>query len=166
MNRSEFIKRVSNVLRKNDIKKHVHLPKQVFHISDDDGNTKDFSVKKTDKTIIYTNNDVASIIDACLYVIQEALKSGDTVTISGFGRFGLLYRKERKTKSIGTNEEICIEGHYIPKFYFGKDLRRCAKLYELSRQDASDSRKEALRDEPPFMNYEGTEEEELSDYGD
>ena len=49
MNKIDFIKCVSDVLRTNDIKKPVSIPKQVFHISDDEGNSKDFTVKKTDK---------------------------------------------------------------------------------------------------------------------
>lgn len=135
MNRRDFTRNVANVLRTNNIKKPMHVPKQVFHISDDNGNSKDFSVKATDKSAIFTIDDVDAIIDACIYVIQESLKRGEPVTFSGFGSLGLKYRKPRIAGKVNTDEKIFIEGRYIPKFSFGNDLRRCAKLYELSLQD-------------------------------
>jgi hypothetical protein len=48
MNRKELVRRAANVMRDNNIKKPVYSQKQVIHISDDDGNTKDFVIKKND----------------------------------------------------------------------------------------------------------------------
>lgn len=135
MNKIDFIKCVSDVLRTNDIKKPVSIPKQVFHISDDEGNSKDFTVKKTDKSVQYTKDDVTAIVDACLYVIQESLRRGEPINFRGFGTLGLNYRKPRATKCVGTEEDVVIEGRYVPKFSFGNDLRMCAKIYELSLKD-------------------------------
>lgn len=135
MNKRDFVRRVSEVLRDSDIKKPISIPKQVFHISDDEGNSKDFTVKKVDKYAIYTANDISAIMDACLYVIQESLKKGEPISLHGFGTFSLRYRKPRATKSIKENEDIVIEGRYVPKFSFGNDLRLCAKMYELSLSD-------------------------------
>lgn len=135
MNKQELIKSVSDLLSENKIKKHITTPKQVFHISDDDGNSKDFSIKQTEKTIAYTQTDIATIMEACLCVIQESLKRGEPVSIRGFGTLGLTYRKPRITKYIGTDEDVVIDGHFIPKFAFGNDLRMCAKMYELSLGD-------------------------------
>lgn len=135
MNKGELIKNVVDVLRENNIKKPISVPKQVFHISDDEGNKKDFRIKQTHKTAIYTKEDVTRIIDACMYIIGESLKKGDPVSITGFGSLGLKYRKPRTAKDFNTGEEISIEGHYLPKFNSGKDLRMCAKVYELSLKD-------------------------------
>lgn len=135
MNKKDFIRCVSDLLRTNDIKKPVSIPKQVFHISDNEGNSKDFTIKKTDKSVLYTRDDVAAIVDACLYVIQDSLKRGEPVSFHGFGTLGLNYRKPRATKCVGTEENVVIEGRYVPKFSFGKDLRMCAKIYELSLSD-------------------------------
>lgn len=135
MNKKDFIKCVSELLRANDIKKPVSIPKQVFHISDNEGNSKDFTIRKTDKSVLYTKDDVAAIVDACLYVIQESLKRGEPVSFHGFGTLGLNYRKPRATKCVGTEEDVVIEGRYVPKFSFGNDLRMCAKIYELSLND-------------------------------
>lgn len=135
MNRQAFIKNVSDLLREKNIKKPISIPKQVFHISDNDGNSKDFTIKKTDKSVLYTRNDVELIVDACLAVIEDSIKRGEPVSFHGFGTLGLNYRKPRTTKCVGTDEDIVIEGHYVPKFSFGNNLKMCAKIYELSLND-------------------------------
>lgn len=137
MNRKEFVRGITSYLRNNNLRKAVSLPKQIFHISDNEGNTKDFIVRKTDKTVLYTVEDIEAIIDAFINVISDALKRGESISIRGFGTFGLKYRKPRATKKLGTNEWIDIDARYVPKFSFGNDLRMCAKLYELSLEDKS-----------------------------
>jgi len=135
MNRKELVRRVASVMRENNVRKPVSSPKQVFHISDDDGNTKDFVIRKTDKSVLFTADDVEAIVDACLFVVEDAMKRGEPVSIRGFGTLGLKYRKPRATKKLGTDEWVDIDARYIPKFTFGNDLRMCAKIYELSLQD-------------------------------
>ena len=135
MNKKDFIRCVSESLRMNNTRKPIHMPKQIFHITDDEGNSKKFTIKKTDKEILYTKDDVENIVEACLHVIQESLKQGEPITFHGFGTLGLNYRKSRKTKLVGTNKEIIIKGRYLPKFTFGNNLRMCAKMYELSLED-------------------------------
>lgn len=135
MNRKELVRRVASVMRENNVRKPVSSPKQVFHISDDDGNTKDFVIRKTDKSVLFTADDVEAIVDACLFVVEDAMKRGEPVSIRGFGTLGLKYRKPRATKKLGTDEWVDIDARYIPKFTFGNDLRMCAKVYELSLQD-------------------------------
>ena len=135
MNRKEFVRQVCDLLRENNVRKPISIPKQVFHISDNDGNEKDFVIKKTDKSAIYTIDDVAAIVDACLCVVQDSLKRGEEIAFYGFGALGLHYRKPRRTKQIGTDEELIIKGRFVPKFTFGNSLRMCAKIYELSLGD-------------------------------
>lgn len=146
MNRKELVRRVSNVLRDNNIKKPVYTQKQVLHISDDDGNTKDFVIKKNDTSVIFTTDDIDAIVDACIYVIQDALKHGDGVSIRGFGSLGLHHRKARITKHPTTGEVVDVEARYVPKFVSGSDLKMCAKIYELSVE-------ENLHELPP-LDYE------------
>lgn len=132
MNRKELIRRVTNVMRDNHIKKPVYAQRQVLHISDDDGNTKDFVIKKNDTGVLFTADDVENIIDACIYVIEDAIKHGDSVTVRGFGTLGLNYRKARVNKHPVTGEVVDVGARYVPKFVSGNDLKMCAKVYELS----------------------------------
>lgn len=103
MNKKELIQHIGDVLRANNTKKPISIPKQVFHITDNNGNSADFSLKVTDKTAIFTRDDITAIIDACIYVIQESLKRGEPVTIHGFGSLGLNYRKARRAGQVNTN---------------------------------------------------------------
>lgn len=147
MNRRDFAKRITTVMRENNVRKHVSSPKHVFHISDDDGNKKDFVVRRTDKNVLFTLDDIDAMLDACVYVICEALKKGEPISIKGFGTLGLKYRKQRATKRPGTDEWVDVEARYIPKFSFGNDLRMCAKIYELSLKDGILSNPLPLPDE-------------------
>lgn len=148
MNRKELVRRIAGMMRENNVRKPVSLPKQVFHISDDEGNAKDFVVRKTDKSVLFTAEDVEAVVDTCLLVIEEALKRGEPVTIKGFGTLGLKYRKARATKSLETGEWVDVEARYVPKFNFGNDLRRCAKIYELSLLEKDVSKPLPIFDEP------------------
>lgn len=132
MNRKELVRRVALVLRDNNVRKPIHMQKQVLHISDDDGNKKDFVVKKRDASVLYTADDIEAVIDACMAVIKSALKQGESILIRGFGILGLNYRKARTARHPTTGEKVDVEGRYVPKFTPGNDLRMCAKVYELS----------------------------------
>ena len=131
MNRKELVRRTAGLMREKDIRKPVSMPKQVFHISDDEGNKRDFTLRKIDKSVIYTADDVEAIIDNCIEVIQEALKHGEEISVRGFGTLGLKYRKKRTLIHVGTGEQIEMDSHYVPKFTSGHDLKMCAKVYEM-----------------------------------
>ena len=135
MNRKELIRRTAGKMREKDIRKPVTMPKQVFHVSDDDGNKKDFVLRKSDKNVLFTVEDVEAVIDSCLEVISDALKHGETVTVKGFGSLGLRHYKPRSIRHVETGEEIIIPERYIPRFSFGNELRMCARVYELSLED-------------------------------
>jgi len=135
MNRKELVRRIASVMREKNIRKPVTMPKQVFHISDEEGNHKDFVIRKTDKSVLFTADDVEAIIDTCLNVVQDAIKNGEEISLRGFGTLGIQYRKPRRLKHVETGEETVAEARYVPKFYSGHDLRLAAKLYGLSLDD-------------------------------
>ena len=135
MNRRDLTRSAADVLRRSNARKIITIPKQVLHISDDSGTQKDFVVKRADKEVLYTIDDVGIILDALICVIKESLKAGEPVSIHGFGTFGLKYRKPRQTKQVNTDDTITIDGRFVPKFSFGNDLRLCAKIYEMSFDD-------------------------------
>lgn len=138
MNKKDLISKTAEVLRSNNIRKPVSTPKQVFHISDDEGNQKDFIVKKTDKAVLYNTTDVTAILDACLSVVEDAIKHGEEVSIHGFGTLGVHKRAERITKHPETGEIVKVNARFVPKFSFGNNLRMAAKVYELSLDDFKD----------------------------
>lgn len=138
MNRMEFVHKVATNLRENNLRKPVRSPRQVFHISDDNGNTKDFVIKAAQKSYIYTEDDVRRVIDAALEELVEALKVGDCVTVNGYGTIGLRHRKERRTRSRKEpHDMIVVPAHNVPKLNAGKYLQIAAKIYDMNSADAA-----------------------------
>ena len=135
MNKKDLINRTVDVLRENDVRKHVTAQKTVLHISDDHGNSSDFVVRKSERGLLFTIGDVSAIIDACLAVVEDAMKHGEDISIHGFGTLGVHHRAARQTKHPDTGEPVTINARYVPKFNFGNTLRMAAKVYELSLSD-------------------------------
>lgn len=135
MNKKEFIDKVIDTLSENDIRKPVSIKKSTFRITDSDGTTADFDVKRQDKRVLYTSKDVTNIIDACISVIMDAIKTGDEIMIRGLGTLFLNKRAERRLKEPGTDKWHVVAAHYLPKFIPGKELKMAAKVYELSEAD-------------------------------
>ena len=74
MNKKDLVSRVSEILRENDLRKPVKIKKHKFRIIDEEGNTADFTVKRADKQVIYTVDDINKIIDACIDAILESIR--------------------------------------------------------------------------------------------
>ena len=138
MKKKDLISRTAEILRKSNIRKPISMPKQVFHISDEEGNHKEFVIRKTDKTVMYNANDVAAIIDACMLAIEDAVKHGEEVYIHNFGTLSVNKRAATAVKRLDTGEKMSIAEHYVPKFTCGKSLRLAAKLYGLSLKDSKE----------------------------
>lgn len=139
MNKKEFISRVAEALRENDLRKPVSVRKHTFHITDDEGNSADFNIRQQEKSVLYTADDVANIVDASLAVILDAIRKGEEISVKGFGTLGLHYRAARRTKEPNSGEWCEVDARYVPKFAYGNDLRMAAKLYEVSLAEKPES---------------------------
>lgn len=135
MNKKELINRVVDVLKDNDVRKHIAAQKTVLHISDDSGNVSDFLIKKPERGLLFTNGDITEIINACIEVVEDAMKHGEEVYIHGFGSLSLNHRAATVTRHPDTGEVLNIDAHYVPKFSAGHDLKMAAKIYELSLEE-------------------------------
>lgn len=62
-------------------------------------------------------------LDGMMNAVTKALKSGDTVTLVGFGTFYVGKRAARKGRNPKTGEEIKIKASKTPKFRAGKTLK-------------------------------------------
>ena len=62
-------------------------------------------------------------VDAMVNSIKESLKSGDMVTLVGFGSFYVGKRMARAGRNPRTGETIDIGAARIPKFRAGKELK-------------------------------------------
>lgn len=145
MNKEELVRYATSLLRSGNARKPIRIQRHTFHISDDDGNVAHFVMKKQDKSVIYTIDDVRVILEALVQATEEAIKQGEPVSIHGFGTLGLKWREPRATKDFKTGKKVSIKGRYIPKFSFGKNLRTCANVYE-ENKDAIERRKRAIEE--------------------
>lgn len=62
-------------------------------------------------------------IDCYHEAIQGAMKTGDSVTIAGFGSFKVAARRARRGRNPQTGKEINIPARNVPKFVPGKALK-------------------------------------------
>ncbi len=70
-----------------------------------------------------TKADAGRALDAVIEAITEALKKGDTVSLVGFGSFGVKERAERQGRNPQTGDAITIQAAKIPSFKPGKALK-------------------------------------------
>ena len=69
-----------------------------------------------------TKADAKKALDAFLKVTGDALKSGDRVTLVGFGSFGVSERSARTGRNPQTGKEITIPSKKVIKFKAGSEL--------------------------------------------
>ncbi|HPE33802.1 MAG: HU family DNA-binding protein [Sphingobacteriia bacterium] len=69
-----------------------------------------------------TKVDTKKALDAFLKATTHALKSGDKVTLVGFGSFGVATRAARTGRNPQTGKELKIAAKKVVKFKPGADL--------------------------------------------
>lgn len=146
MTKADLVRNVVSILHDNDIKKPVKIPKRTFTISDSEGNEKKFFINSRDKEVYFNKEDVEAVVDACIFAIGESLKRGEMVSVRGVGGIGIKYRKPRSVKDFRSGERIEVPGKYFPYLFVGKELRLCAKMYELSLNETDEFNEDAYRD--------------------
>ena len=70
-----------------------------------------------------TKVDASKALDAITDSITSALKTGDTVTLIGFGTFKVTARAARTGRNPRTGEELSIAARKAPAFTAGKALK-------------------------------------------
>ena len=71
--------------------------------------------------------EAEAAVNETFAAIQKALKKGDSVTIVGFGTFGVAKRKTRIGRNPQTGKAIKIPARKVPKFKAGKGLKDAVK---------------------------------------
>lgn len=74
-----------------------------------------------------TKKDTEKVINSFIEVVQEALATGDTVGILGFGTFLARERPVREGRNPRTGEPIQIPAAKVPVFRPGRGLRDAVK---------------------------------------
>ena len=75
------------------------------------------------KSADLTKADAGKALDALTAAVTGALKSGDSVTLIGFGTFKVSSRAARTGRNPQTGKEIKIAARKAPSFTAGKALK-------------------------------------------
>ena len=70
-----------------------------------------------------SKQEAEGAVGAILTAIKKALKKGDSVTLVGFGTFGVSKRKARTGRNPQTGTSMEIKASKAPKFKAGKALK-------------------------------------------
>ena len=70
-----------------------------------------------------TKAQAKSAVNAVFEVIRDALANGDTVSVTGFGRFSTKSRPARTGRNPRTGETVAIAASKAPSFKAGRSLR-------------------------------------------
>jgi len=68
--------------------------------------------------------DSARAVDSMLDTVTRALKKGDEVSITGFGKFSVVKRAARQGVNPRTGERVKIKASKAPKFSAGATLKQ------------------------------------------
>jgi DNA-binding protein HU-beta len=74
-----------------------------------------------------SKKDAAGAVDAVLGTIEKALKNGDEVSFTGFGKFHVAQRGAREGRNPRTGESMTIAASKVPRFTAGSGLKKAVK---------------------------------------
>ena len=74
-----------------------------------------------------SKRDAGTAVDAMLDCITSALKTGDSITFTGFGKFSTSARAARMGVNPRTGEKVAIAATTVPKFTAGSQLKAAVK---------------------------------------
>jgi DNA-binding protein HU-beta len=89
--------------------------------------TKSDFVEKVASTSGLSKKDAGAAVDAVLESLEEALKSGEEVSFTGFGKFHVAERGAREGRNPRTGEAMTIAASRVPRFTAGSSLKKAVK---------------------------------------
>jgi integration host factor subunit alpha len=71
----------------------------------------------------YPKNQSSEMIETLLEIIKRTLESGEDVLVSGFGKFCVKTKHERRGRNPATGEEMMLEPRRVVTFRCSRKLR-------------------------------------------
>ena len=69
-----------------------------------------------DKLTGFSKKDTVELVDAVFGVMKEALEQGESIKVSGFGKFNVREKNERLGRNPKTGEELTISARRVVTF--------------------------------------------------
>ena len=85
--------------------------------------TKAFIIESISKQTGFSKNKSTKIIETILETIKRSVESGDDVLISGFGKFCVKNKSERRGRNPATGEAMMLSPRRVVTFRCSKSLR-------------------------------------------
>ena len=85
--------------------------------------TKALIVESISKQTGFPKNKSAQIIETILEAIKRSLESGDDVLISGFGKFCVKNKSERRGRNPATGEDMMLSPRRVVTFKCSANLK-------------------------------------------
>jgi DNA-binding protein HU-beta len=98
-----------------------------FLSNEEDEVTKSELVDQVADRAELTKHDAARAVDAVLTTVEDALRRGSEITLSGFGKFHVGERSARQGVNPRTGERIAIAASRVPRFTAGSGLKSAVK---------------------------------------
>ena len=84
---------------------------------------KDRIIKDVHRISELTGSQSAKYVETTLEIIKKTLESGDDVLISGFGKFCVRNKKERRGRNPATGDELMLRPRKVVTFKCSGKLR-------------------------------------------
>ena len=86
--------------------------------------TKDDIVEAVAKEIGFQKNQSVELVETLLELIKKTLESGEDVLASGFGKFCVKEKRERRGRNPATGSDMLLRPRRIVTFKLSGKLRR------------------------------------------
>jgi nucleoid DNA-binding protein len=86
-----------------------------------------------------TKLETEAVVDGLLYTIMEALESGESIELRGFGSFRVRERAGRVARNPQTDETIEVPRRFVPWFKPSRELARVVNEARIADETASRS---------------------------
>ncbi len=88
----------------------------------------EYIIQKFNDELNLSKKEVYEIVSEVFKIIEETLKSGEKVQITGFGTFLVKHRKAKKGRNPKTGEEVPVPDRYVIVFKPSRKLLDFIKL--------------------------------------
>ncbi len=85
--------------------------------------TKHVLVEKLQTELGFPRNQSVEIVESLLEIIKSTLESDDDLLVSGFGKFCVREKQERKGRNPATGEDAIISARRVVTFKWSGKLR-------------------------------------------
>ena len=85
--------------------------------------TKAAIVEKVYTEVGFPRNQSVEIVESLIEIINASLESGDVVLVSGFGKFCVREKAERKGRNPATGEDAILPARRVVTFKWSGKLR-------------------------------------------